>query len=90
MEEKKSLPHTLHMENNRTLYVSGVVQVGNFDEQCVVLYLSDGRLAVHGHDLKMGKLSLETAEAELSGVVTSLQYSDAAPRARGFLAKVLR
>ncbi len=89
-EEKKTLPHTLHMENNKTLYVSGVVQIGNFDDQCVTLYLSDSKLTVHGSDLQIGRLSLETAEAEFCGNVASLQYSDAKPKARGLLAKVLR
>jgi len=89
-EEKKNLPHTLHMENNKTLFVSGVVQIGNFDEQSVILYLSEGKLLVHGNNLQIGRLSLETAEAELCGHITALQYSDARPRAKGFLAKVLR
>ncbi|MBR2412884.1 MAG: sporulation protein YabP [Clostridia bacterium] len=89
-EEKKHLPHTLHMENNKTLCVSGVMQIGNFDEQSVVLYLSDGKLTVRGNNLKIDRLSLETAEAELNGVIQSLQYSDARPRAKGLFEKVLR
>ncbi len=89
-EEKKNLPHTLHMEDNKTLYVSGVVQIGNFDEQSVILYLSDSKLTVRGSSLKIERLSLETAEAELNGTVSSLQYSDARPRARGLFEKVLR
>lgn len=89
-EEKKHLPHTLHMENNKTLFVSGVVQIGNFDEQSVILYLSVGKLTVRGNNLKIERISLETAEAELNGTVCSLQYSDARPRAKGLFEKVLR
>ena len=89
-EEKKDVSHTLHLDNRKALYVSGVVQIGNFDEQSVTLYLSDGKLVVRGIDLQIGRLSLETAEAELSGTVTSLHYSDALPKAKGLLAKVLR
>ncbi len=89
-EEKKHLPHILHMENNKTLYVSGVVQIGNFDEQSVILYLSDGKLTVRGNHLQIDRLSLETAEAQLNGTVQSLQYSDARPKAKGLFEKVLR
>ncbi len=89
-EEKKHLPHTLHLEDNKKLYVSGVVQIGNFDEQNVILYLSDGKLVVRGNNLRVDRISLETAEAELCGTVQALQYSDARPRAKGLFEKVLR
>ena len=89
-EEKTGLPHVLHMENNSKLFVSGVAEAGNFDEQNVILYLTDGKLTIRGNGLKLERLSVETGEAALCGQVTALLYSDAGPRAKGLLAKVLR
>ncbi|MBQ3087288.1 MAG: sporulation protein YabP [Clostridia bacterium] len=89
-EERKGLPQTLHMEDRKRLTLTGVIEVGNFDDTSVVLFLRDGKLTVHGNGLKIGLLSVETGEVQLEGLVHSLQYSDAKPGAKGFWAKVLR
>ena len=89
-EEKRKLPHTLCLTERKTLSVNGVTQAGNFDEETVTLFVSDGKLVVHGQGLQVERLSIETGEVEISGLVTALQYSDNTPRAKGFFAKVMR
>ena len=48
-EERKGLPQTLHMEDRKRLTLTGVIEVGNFDDTSVVLFLRDGKLTVHGN-----------------------------------------
>lgn len=89
-DDRNIVPQILHMEYRKKLTLTGVIEVGNFDETGIVLFLADGKLTVRGNGLKMDLLSLETGEVRLHGFVHSLQYSDGKPGARGLRAKVLR
>ena len=90
MDDTKKLPHFMQLTERSRLVVSGVREVGNFDEQTIRLFVNDFCLTVSGKDLKLERLSVETGDAEISGFVTGLQYTQALPKARGLLAKVLR
>ena len=82
-------PHCLTLDRRAALSLSGVEDVGSFDEQAVQLVTSGGRLTVRGSGLYMEKMSLETGEVTLSGRVDSLDYEDA-PEQRGFFARLFR
>ena len=82
-------PHSLTLDRPAALSLSGVEDVGSFDEQAVQLTTSGGRLTVRGSGLHMEKMSLETGEVLLSGRVDSLDYEDT-PEARGFFARLFR
>ncbi|MCD7864198.1 MAG: sporulation protein YabP [Lachnospiraceae bacterium] len=79
MEElyrKNSGEHKLTLENRGGLTVSGVVDIISFDLNEVLMETSTGMLTVRGQDLHVNKLVLEKGEADISGTVDSLLYSD--------------
>ena len=70
---KKS--HKLTLDNRKGLSLTGVVDVVNFDLQCVVLRTGFGTLTVKGEELHVNKLSVERGDVEINGTINSLVYS---------------
>jgi sporulation protein YabP len=80
-EDKKpaKVPHSLIVENRRTLTATGVSNVDSFDEQTIVAYTDMGELIIRGSQLKINKLNIETGELTLMGDIISMSYSDNKP-----------
>ena len=75
-------PHRLTLDGRGKLTVSGVEDVGRFDENEIVMSTADGTLVVTGEDLHIDKLSLDGGELHVDGRVDALSYEDA-PGLRG-------
>ncbi len=82
--------HNLILENRRVLTVSGVTDVDSFDEETVVLFTALGELTVHGCNLHMNKLSVETGEVSVEGEIASLSYRDEEPRGGGLFGRIFK
>ena len=67
-------PHILTLDNRKLLTLSGVEDVSGFDEQTINVKLSDATLVVKGTGLHISKLSLESGDVVIDGMITSLQY----------------
>ena len=91
-EDKKTgvLPHNLNLEDRKKLSVSGVNDVGSFDEENIVVSTDYGELTVRGEKLHITKLSLEVGEMCIEGKVSGMQYAEVAEKSTGFLSKVFR
>lgn len=87
---KRLAPNGIRLDDKKHLTVTGVRQIGDFNEQTVVLFIADGRLKVSGENLSLDKLDPDMGEAQISGNVTALQYSDNQPRAKSIAAKLFR
>ncbi len=74
--------HRLSMDQRRECKITGVVEVHSFDENTILLETVDGVLTIKGSGLHVSRLSLDKGEADVSGKVNSLSYSE-----RGSLAK---
>ncbi len=70
--------HTVVLEDRGALAVSGVEDVASFDESEVVMTTICGNLVVRGSELKIDKLSLDTGDVTLRGLVTELSYEEVA------------
>ncbi len=92
VDEKRTvkLPHSLILENRKSLTVTGVSDVDSFDEQSVVAYTDLGELTIRGRNLHINKLSLEVGELTLDGEVSSMTYTDNQSNNVGFLSKLFR
>lgn len=93
VEEKKQIKkvHNIILEDRRTLMVSGVSDVDSFDEAEVVLFTDLGELTVHGTNLHMNKLNVETGEVSIEGDIDALSYRDDGPRSSGgFFTRIFR
>lgn len=91
MEENKiKMPHNLVLEDRKKLNVSGVCDVDSFDEETIVVYTQMGELTVRGNDLHINKLSVETGELLIEGLIYAVIYTDDGPKKEGFFSKVFR
>ena len=61
------------LENREKLSISGVLDVLSFDDQIVILETELGLLTVKGENLRINKLSLDTAEVIVDGEIYNLQ-----------------
>ena len=81
IEERKSvnintnIVQNLILENRSKLSVSGVNDVLSFDDQVVIVDTELGLLTVKGENIRINKLSLDTAEVIIEGDISSLTYS---------------
>lgn len=80
-------PHDLTMNGRRKLLLTGVEEVGSFDEHEIVMQTTEGSLILRGEGLCVGRLSTETGEVSVEGLITELRYEEAAPRG-GFWARL--
>lgn len=89
-EKQQLLPQNCILEERKKLSVTGVTEVGSFDEECVTAATELGELTVKGENLHITSLSLEIGEMVIEGKIFVLSYTDAAPKNEGFFAKVFR
>ena len=80
------------LENREKLSISGVLDVLSFDDQIVILETELGLLTIKGDNLRINKLSLDTAEVIIDGEVYNIGYSekDTNQKSGGFLGKIFR
>lgn len=92
-DEKRAadiLPQNCILEDRKKLSVSGVSDVGSFDEQNVTAVTGMGELTVRGEGLHITKLSLDTGELCVEGRISSLSYAEVLPDKGGFFSRVFR
>ncbi|MDR0404360.1 MAG: sporulation protein YabP [Oscillospiraceae bacterium] len=85
---KKS--HSLILQDRKDLQLTGVSDVGNFDDTAVTIFTDIGELLVRGKNLQINNLSLEKGEVHLSGEIDSLSYGEKESRNAGFLSKIFK
>lgn len=92
IDDKKSgvFPHNCILEDRKSLSVSGVSNVGSFDEETIVAVTDYGELTVKGQNLHITKLSLEVGELCIEGTINALQYADVIEKTGSFLSRVFR
>ena len=77
IEEKritKPKLQNLVLENRQKLLLTGINDVGSFNEKIMVVDTELGILEVKGSNLHMSKLNLENQELCIEGLVTCLEY----------------
>lgn len=94
MEEKKTAARTAHnviIEGRSRISISGVTEVGNFDDGKVTLETGMGSLCVTGEGLHINKLSVETGDVEIDGTINSCTYFEGGgKKAAGLFGKLLK
>ena len=93
MEQAKSsitVPHSIVAEDRRRASISGVTDVESFDEETVVLSTDEGELIIHGYDLRINRIDVETGDLSLEGELVSFTYTEDQPEKGGFFGKLFR
>lgn len=97
-ERKGNMNNTMNviqniiLENREKLSISGVLDVLSFDDQIVILETELGLLTVKGDNLRINKLSLDTAEVIIDGEIYNLGYSEKelGQKSNSFFSKIFR
>lgn len=68
--------HNIIMENRKSLSISGITDVDSFDEKAICLYTQLGELTIHGKELHIDSMSVETGDMTVTGDIWSIIYGD--------------
>lgn len=93
MDNNSGILQNLILENREKLNVIGVLDVLSFDDQIIIVDTTLGLLTIKGEDLKINKLSIETSDLIIEGMVNSLAYSgnsDSPKKGGGILNKIFK
>jgi sporulation protein YabP len=84
--------HQLSLINREKLTLDGVVNVGSYDQNELILETTAGVLLIKGDDLHLTQLNLDQGKVGLTGTVNALIYSNEslAQRSKGFLGKIFK
>lgn len=81
-EEKErfaNTPQNIILEDRSRLSVTGVLDVDSFDDRQIIAKTVKGSLILRGNDLHIDKLSLDTGDLTVTGLITDLGYEETAP-----------
>ena len=75
--------HCVRMDNRELLSVTGVLDVGSFNETEVVLTTDAGGLTVDGVGLHITKLDLDDGQVIVEGRICAAVYDEDVPEKKG-------
>lgn len=76
MEQGRTLPHKLTLNERRELAVTGVTEVVSFEDTLAVLRTGMGLLTVQGQQLQLKGLSQEDGLVSVTGQVSAMVYQE--------------
>ena len=80
--------HSIQLDGRNKLKITGVSDIDNFDENEIVIKTSQGILTVDGSEMHIEKLSLETGDVVINGLVYGLKYDDIPAGGKGFFGRL--
>ena len=80
--------HSVQLEGRNKLKITGVADIDNFDESEIVIRTSQGVLTVDGNEMHIEKLSLDTGDVVVNGLVYGLKYDDIPAGGKGFFGRL--
>ncbi|HBE79708.1 MAG TPA: sporulation protein YabP [Firmicutes bacterium] len=94
-EKKKPIEQTMHqltLTNRGQLAVEGVINLGSYDQEQIILETSSGVLEVKGDNLHILQLNLDQGKVTVDGDVYSLVYTDedAIKKGKGFFGRLIK
>lgn len=89
-EKRITFPHNINLEERKNLSVSGVTDIGSYDEQCIIAVTELGDLTIKGQNLHIIRMSVDTGELIVEGAVTALEYSEVRETDGGFFSRLFK
>lgn len=80
---EKNIKHTIMLSGREELKVSGVNDVINFDETCIVLETVAGILSIDGQNLHIVNLNVDSGDVSVSGEVNGIIYPQSLSKSGG-------
>lgn len=81
--------HDVILECRKKATMTGISDVESFDEETVIAQSECGEITVHGHNLKISRLSVESGDMVVEGEIDSLVYAEGRVKG-GFLNRVFK
>ena len=78
----KPMEHGFLVRERAHVEIHGMTEVIRFDESCVVLATTGGRMVIEGRELRVGELDVKEGNIAVDGNVDSVYYPDATPDER--------
>lgn len=75
-DTSKNFIQNVYLENREKLSISGVLDVFSFDDQIIIIETELGLLTIKGENLKITKLSLDTSDFIVEGLINNIFYSN--------------
>lgn len=82
--------HNMMMEGRKRLSINGVCDVESFDEAMIVAGTVMGILVIRGEGLHIERLSLDSGEILVEGLVTGIEYESEEPKTEGFFSRIFK
>lgn len=76
------------LNNRKALNLTGVKDIGKFDDRDIMVMTNQGDIKISGNNLKIGKLCIESGQLELSGTINSMSYIDSKKISGNFFKKL--
>lgn len=77
--------HCVHMDGRELLSITGVTDMGCFNEHEVMLNTDAGGMTIEGMGLHITKLDLDGGSIMIEGVIDAIEYEECAPEKKGSL-----
>ena len=89
-EDKRRAGHTVHMEDREKAMITGVQELGSFNEEEVLLVTDEGLLTIEGEGLHIDRLNLEDGQLIVKGFIYGFSYEEDEEPASGILSRLFR
>ena len=83
-------PHSCIMNDRKRLSLTGIYDIGSFDENIIVLYSDYGMINITGENMQIISIDTENGNFEAEGNFKGINYSDNKSKHQSFLSKVFR
>jgi sporulation protein YabP len=81
--------HDLIIECRKKVTMTGIKDVDSFDDEIIIAQSECGELTIHGRNLKISKLSVESGDMTVEGDIDSITYAEGKSQG-GFFSKVFK
>jgi len=86
--EKRTPKHSfVNINEGKTVSLDGVINIERFDERCVSLFSSAGKIEIEGEDMKIESLTRDDGVIVVHGKIEGVFYCKDKP-AVGFFKKI--
>lgn len=75
-ESQSNIVQNVILENRKKLTLTGIKDVLSFDDEIIVVESELGLINIKGNDLKVNKISVETGDVIIEGIIKMIEYSD--------------
>lgn len=82
--------HQIIVTDREEMLVEGVLNLGSFDEQEIVMESEQGSLLIRGEGLNIKQLNLDKGSVAIEGLIKTISYDDESRSKKGLLGRLLK